>query len=226
VVSAAEPPPFSRPEPLLFLPSTFSFMLTRLSGPRSRLTVTVKIWKRQKSKTEPLCLQPGALTTRPQRRSATQNTRNMGLQICESCSMKPALPRHKDNAGGGATGRGAFTPLCRPIIHCMNWSESEIVCTRNRTWCCGAQPTVKASLPVLLDDGSRLLLLLLPPPQSRLNAVHCPVQAVGVAATPVQAGTSQDFAFNLSVAMSRSVLASSQPPIRRAPMAGVVWTSN
>jgi hypothetical protein len=35
---------FSRPEPLLFLPSSSSVVLTRLSGPRSRPTTSKKIW--------------------------------------------------------------------------------------------------------------------------------------------------------------------------------------
>jgi hypothetical protein len=35
---------FSRPEPLLFLPSSSSIVLTTLSGPRSRLTTSQKIW--------------------------------------------------------------------------------------------------------------------------------------------------------------------------------------
>jgi hypothetical protein len=35
---------FSRPEPLLFLPSSSSVVLTRLSGPRSRPTTSQKIW--------------------------------------------------------------------------------------------------------------------------------------------------------------------------------------
>jgi hypothetical protein len=34
----------SRPEPLLFLPSSSSVVLTKLSGPRSRLTTSQKIW--------------------------------------------------------------------------------------------------------------------------------------------------------------------------------------
>jgi hypothetical protein len=40
-----------------------------LSGPRSRPTVTHKIWQRQESNSGPLDLQPGTLTTRVQRRS-------------------------------------------------------------------------------------------------------------------------------------------------------------
>jgi hypothetical protein len=35
---------FSRPEPLLFLPSSSSLVLTRLSGPCSRPTTSKKIW--------------------------------------------------------------------------------------------------------------------------------------------------------------------------------------
>jgi hypothetical protein len=35
---------FSRPEPLLFLPSSSSIVLTRLSGPRSGPTTSQKIW--------------------------------------------------------------------------------------------------------------------------------------------------------------------------------------
>jgi hypothetical protein len=35
---------FSRPEPLLLLPSSPSVVLTRLSGPRSRPTTSQKIW--------------------------------------------------------------------------------------------------------------------------------------------------------------------------------------
>jgi hypothetical protein len=35
---------FSRPEPLLLLPSSSSIVLTRLSGPRSRPTTSQKIW--------------------------------------------------------------------------------------------------------------------------------------------------------------------------------------
>jgi hypothetical protein len=35
---------FSRPEPLLFLPTSSSVVLTRLSGPRSRPTTSQKIW--------------------------------------------------------------------------------------------------------------------------------------------------------------------------------------
>jgi hypothetical protein len=51
----------SRPEPLLFLPSSFSIVLTRLSGPPSRHTPGID--------PGPLDLQPETLTTRPQRRS-------------------------------------------------------------------------------------------------------------------------------------------------------------
>jgi hypothetical protein len=34
----------SRPDPLTFLPSSFSIVLMRLSGPRSRPTTSQKIW--------------------------------------------------------------------------------------------------------------------------------------------------------------------------------------
>jgi hypothetical protein len=47
VVSASDPYSlilFSRPEPLLFLPSSSSIVLKRLSGSRSRLTTSQKIW--------------------------------------------------------------------------------------------------------------------------------------------------------------------------------------
>jgi hypothetical protein len=48
VVSAADPlepySRFSRPEPLLFLPSSSSVVLMRLSGPLSRPTTSQKIW--------------------------------------------------------------------------------------------------------------------------------------------------------------------------------------
>jgi hypothetical protein len=46
----------SRPEPLLFLPSSFSVALTRLNGPCSRLTISQKIWQRWESNTGPLDL--------------------------------------------------------------------------------------------------------------------------------------------------------------------------
>jgi hypothetical protein len=59
----------SRPEPLLFLPSSSSVVLTRLSGPRSRPSTSQKIWYRRESNPGPLYLQPGTLSTRPQRRS-------------------------------------------------------------------------------------------------------------------------------------------------------------
>jgi hypothetical protein len=40
---------FSRPEPLIFLPSSFSVVLTRLSGPSSRPTTSQKIWQGRES---------------------------------------------------------------------------------------------------------------------------------------------------------------------------------
>jgi hypothetical protein len=45
--------PYSRlsgPEPLLVLPNSFSVVLTRLSGPRSRPTTSQKVWWRRESK--------------------------------------------------------------------------------------------------------------------------------------------------------------------------------
>jgi hypothetical protein len=47
--------PYSRlsgPEPLLFLPSSSSIVLTRLSGPCSRLTTAQKIWQRRESNSD------------------------------------------------------------------------------------------------------------------------------------------------------------------------------
>jgi hypothetical protein len=48
MVSATDPfrhhSRFSRPEPLLFFPSSFSIVLTRLSGPHSRPSTSQRIW--------------------------------------------------------------------------------------------------------------------------------------------------------------------------------------
>jgi hypothetical protein len=62
---------FSRPKlPLLFLSSSSSILLTRLSGPRSSPTPSQKIWQSRESNQDlSLDLQPGTLTTRQQRRS-------------------------------------------------------------------------------------------------------------------------------------------------------------
>jgi hypothetical protein len=73
---------FSRPEPLLFLPSSSSIALTRLSGPHFIRTTSQKIWKCLELNPGQLDLQPGTLTTRPQRRSiptwkTTQNLRQL-----------------------------------------------------------------------------------------------------------------------------------------------------
>jgi hypothetical protein len=46
----------SRPKPLLFLPSSSSIVLTRLSGPRSRPTTSQKICYHRESNTRPLDL--------------------------------------------------------------------------------------------------------------------------------------------------------------------------
>jgi hypothetical protein len=43
---------FSRPEQLLFLPSSSSVVLTSMSGPRSRPTTSEKIWKRRESNSD------------------------------------------------------------------------------------------------------------------------------------------------------------------------------
>jgi hypothetical protein len=60
---------FLDPEPLLFHSSSSSVTLTRLSGHRSRPTTSQTIWQRRESNPEPLDLQPGTPTTRPQRQS-------------------------------------------------------------------------------------------------------------------------------------------------------------
>jgi hypothetical protein len=52
-----------------FLSKCSSFIRTRLSGPRSRSTTAQKIWQDPESNPGPVGLQPGTLTTRPQRRS-------------------------------------------------------------------------------------------------------------------------------------------------------------
>jgi hypothetical protein len=59
----------SRPEPLLFLPSSSSVVFTRLNGPRSRPTTFFFQCSARESNPGALNLQPGTLTTRPQRRS-------------------------------------------------------------------------------------------------------------------------------------------------------------
>jgi hypothetical protein len=73
VVSAADPDGrnlgFLDPEPLLFHSSSSSVILTRLSGPRSRPTISQKIWQPRESNPGPLDQQPGTLTTRPKGRS-------------------------------------------------------------------------------------------------------------------------------------------------------------
>jgi hypothetical protein len=57
-----------------FLSSSSSFIFRRLSGPRSRPTVTQKIWQHWESNSGPLGLQPGTLTTRPLKRSCVCKT--------------------------------------------------------------------------------------------------------------------------------------------------------
>jgi hypothetical protein len=46
----------SRPQPLLFLPSGSSVVLTRLSGPRYRCTISQKIWLFRESNPGPMVL--------------------------------------------------------------------------------------------------------------------------------------------------------------------------
>jgi hypothetical protein len=58
---------FARPEPLLFFHLAPNLSSQGLSGPRSRPTATQTIWQRGESNPGPLNLQPGSLTTRPQR---------------------------------------------------------------------------------------------------------------------------------------------------------------
>jgi hypothetical protein len=51
------------------IPEDGILRLEVLSGPRFTPTATQKNWHRRESNTEPVGLQPGSLTTRPQRRS-------------------------------------------------------------------------------------------------------------------------------------------------------------
>jgi hypothetical protein len=55
-----------------FLPNSISFILVRLSGPRSRPTAMQKMWYSRESNLGPLGLQPGTLTTRSERRPSSQ----------------------------------------------------------------------------------------------------------------------------------------------------------
>jgi hypothetical protein len=64
-----------------FLSSSSSFMLTRLSGPRSRPTDTQENWQRRESNPGPPSLQPGSLTTRPQRRSHLNRRRTKRANV-------------------------------------------------------------------------------------------------------------------------------------------------
>jgi hypothetical protein len=66
------PRPYSRiptPEPLLFLPSSSSIVLARLSGPPLQTHYFSENVVEPEIEPGPLDLQPGTLTTRPQRRS-------------------------------------------------------------------------------------------------------------------------------------------------------------
>jgi hypothetical protein len=70
----------SRPEPL-FLPSSSSIVLARLSEPRSGPTTSQEILVAPGIEPGPLDLQPGTLTTRPQRRSVWLHT----YRKCQFC---------------------------------------------------------------------------------------------------------------------------------------------
>jgi hypothetical protein len=59
----------SRPEPLLYIPSSSSVVLTRLSGPRPRPTASQKIWWGRKSNPDFWICSQELLITRPQRQS-------------------------------------------------------------------------------------------------------------------------------------------------------------
>jgi hypothetical protein len=80
---------FSRPEPLLFLSNSFSTVLTRLSGPRSRPTTFQKNLLAPGIEPGPLYLQPGGLTTMPQMRSTPKIT-NIKSKKC-NCRDKKSL---------------------------------------------------------------------------------------------------------------------------------------
>jgi hypothetical protein len=73
VVSASGPyclqSRFYKPEPLLFHSSSSTVILTNLSGPRSALIASQKIWQRRETNPGPLGVWPGARTIRPLRRS-------------------------------------------------------------------------------------------------------------------------------------------------------------
>jgi hypothetical protein len=64
----------SRPEPLLFLSSSSSIVLTRLRAARSRPTTSQKMYE-----PGPLDLHPGTLTTRPERRTKPGHARSILL---------------------------------------------------------------------------------------------------------------------------------------------------
>jgi hypothetical protein len=104
VVSATAPTPrslirLSWPEPLIFHSRKSSIILTRLSGPRSRPTT-------QESNPGPLDLQPGTLTTRPQRRSTYQNHLQkllfcighsiLAFSVCEADGFKRVLENNNN----------------------------------------------------------------------------------------------------------------------------------
>jgi hypothetical protein len=85
----------SRPEPLLFLLTSSSVALTRLSGPHSRPTTFFFFsCSARESNPGPQDLQPGTLTTRPQRRSDhKKKKKNRGLSPRANYTERPPLVR-------------------------------------------------------------------------------------------------------------------------------------
>jgi hypothetical protein len=80
----------SRPEALLFLPSSSSILLTRLSGPLSRSPVLVA----PRIEPGPLDVYPGTLTSRPQRWSTAAPVTEIMDHLYESdvvCLLFPVM---------------------------------------------------------------------------------------------------------------------------------------
>jgi hypothetical protein len=74
---------FSRWEPPLFFQVAPHLSSQGLSGPRARPTATQKIWQHQESYLGPLGLQPGSLTTRPQR--------HVGTKFCQQVAVAQSV---------------------------------------------------------------------------------------------------------------------------------------
>jgi hypothetical protein len=80
----------SRPQPIFFLSSSSSIVLTRPGGPCSRPTTSQRIEPR------PLDLQPGTVTTRPQRRSNQYKIKMLNencyvFNVFFTCASSPIL---------------------------------------------------------------------------------------------------------------------------------------